>query len=455
MTPEKSTFASIRFGFGIAVDAPPPAGAQALLDHVLGPDSIVGKYPVRKFERQMREEVAVNRLRKAVKSGDVGAEQKFKLAQQASRDVYQRDVLTNVIRPLVSKDGFRERLVRFWADHFTIIAKGRVLRNTATSYVEEAIRPYITGSFSDLLRSAATHPVMLIFLDQVLSVGPNSRAGLKRGKGLNENLAREILELHTLGVGGAYTQTDVREFAELLTGLHFNRKNGFKFQPHRAEPGAETVLGKSYGSDTRAKIGDIYQALDDIAHHPDTARHISRKLAVHFVSDDPDQGLIDHITRAFSASGGNLPVAYAAMLEHPAAWQNFGRKAKQPFDYIVSGLRAMGVGADKLMSLNRREYRLYLTAPMQVMGQTYQHPGGPDGWPEDMDNWITPQGMAARIQWALLTTQALAQVRDPQEFARFALRDAVGNGLLRAVGAAESRLEGMALVLASPQFNRR
>ncbi len=455
MNVKVSTLSAIRFGYGFRPDAPPPANAGDLMAQLRGPDHITTELPIANFQVRVQERRALGRLKRAAKTGDSEAVAAEKKARQKAGRGIQKDFVTTLLRPIVSPDGFRERLVQFWADHFTIVAKGKGLRFLVSSYIEDIIRPGITGRFSDLLRGAATHPVMMTYLDQIISVGPNSPFGIEKGRGLNENLAREILELHTLGVHGGYTQGDVRQFAELLTGLHFNRKTGFRFLPKLAEPGAETVLGHSYGSDAPATLDDIYAVLDDLATHPDTARHLSQKLAVHFISDDPDPGLVNHMAGVFAASDGDLLATYAAMLEHPAAWEGFGDKAKQPFDYMVSALRALGVDIELIKALPTRSKRLYLSAPLLVMGQPYHRPGGPDGWPEAAQDWITPQGLAARIQWAMAIINALGQERDPQDFARSALGDAAGSRLLQALGGSESRLEGMALVLASPAFNRR
>jgi uncharacterized protein (DUF1800 family) len=295
---------------------------------------------------------------------------------------------------------------------------------------------------------------MLLFLDQIQSIGPNSKIGKKKSRGLNENLAREILELHTLGVGGTYRQKDVRQFAELLTGLFYNFRKGFSYRAKAAEPGAETVLGKSYGG-KKGQLDDIYQVLDDLALHPDTARHIARKLVVHFVSDTPDPGLVNHVAAAFEDSQGDLMAVYAALLEHPQAWENSGQKAKQPFDFMASSLRALGVEPEALDNMSIRNSLPYFQAPLQVMGQPWLEPSGPDGWPEAMQDWITPQGLAARIQWALAAAGLWSRNTEPVDFAKTALGDRADENLLRLIGFAESRVEGVALVLASPEFNRR
>jgi uncharacterized protein (DUF1800 family) len=179
----------------------------------------------------------------------------------------------------------QERLAFFWGDHFTARGKVSVMKRATSPYVESAIRPHVAGYFSDMLKAVIAQPVMLQYLDQKTSVGPESVAGKKKENGLNENFARELLELHTLGVGGPYSQADVTELAELLTGLTYSQDGVFGFRGEFAQPGAETVLGQSYGGGTAA-LSDVHAALDDLARHPATARHLAQKMAVHFVPID-------------------------------------------------------------------------------------------------------------------------------------------------------------------------
>ncbi|MFQ5437296.1 MAG: DUF1800 family protein [Paracoccaceae bacterium] len=454
MTVSFTTQAEIRFGYGRSGSVRAPGDVGDMLTGVSGPDEIAARFPVPSFARSV--EVARNhrRLRRARKKKEPGAAQAFKLANVDALRGAAGELRASLIRPLVSPNGFRERLVRFWADHFTVSARKPGLRFVANAFVEDAIRPHIGGSFQALLRKVETHPAMLVYLDQVSSVGPNSKIGRKRNRGLNENLAREIIELHTLGVGGNYRQHDVRQFAKLLTGLAYTFRHGFKFRPAAAEPGAEIVLGKEYGGDP-AKLGDIHAALDDLAHHPDTARHIARKLAVHFVSDRPEDALVAHVEAAFNETGGDLLATYEALLEHPAAWEGFGLKARQPFDFIVAAMRAMDVDPERIANLALQPTRLFFAAPLRVMGQPFLQAAGPDGWPEGIEDWITPQGLAARIQWALIATNALGRMIDPTKLAQTALAEAFSPELLKVTARAESRLEGMALVFASPEFNRR
>lgn len=454
MTTHFQTMAAIRFGYGLSQADSPPASVDDMLSRLRGPDRMAAAWPIAPFAQRARESLNFRLLRKSFRNSPDAGKKAVRKAYRKMFGGLMGDMRATVLRAMDGHDAFRERLVRFWADHFTVIGRGKGLRFVTTAYVEDAIRPNITGRFADLLKAADMHPAMLIFLDQTSSVGPDSPIGRRSGKGLNENLAREIMELHTLGVGAAYTQRDVRQFARLLTGLYYNFRTGSSFRAAAAEPGAETVLGQSYGGGP-ASVADIEAAFDDLARHPATARHIATKLAVHFVSDTPDPALVDHVAAVFSRSDGDLMATYAALLEHPAAWRKPGEKARQPFDFVVASLRALDVPAKHVAALSAARTRLLLAAPMEAMGQPWQRPNGPDGWPEEMDYWITPQGLAARIEWALLLAGRMGGAVRQQELARTALGTLSDTRMIEVVSAAESRREGIALVLASPEFNRR
>lgn len=323
-------------------------------------------------------------------------------------------------------------------------------------YIETAIRPHISGRFEDILIAAVTHPLMLHFLDQDKSIGPNSLVGQKKGgsAGLNENLAREILELHTLGVTGPYGQDDVRQLAEALTGLRWRNESGMRYTPRRAEPGAEVILGKWYGSQ-QGTLDDIFAILGDLARHPATARHISQKLAVHFVSDTPAPSLVAKMERAYLDTKGELMAVYHAMLNHPDAWRSEGGNAKQPVAFMGSALRALALNHKDAADWNAKFVGNKLLIPLQTMGQSWQDPSGPDGWAEEDAQWITPQGMAARLQWSLRLPEVLGRdIPDPREFVVAALGPDAPERVKFAAQAAESRREGVALVLMSPAFQR-
>jgi len=452
---QRDTTARIRFGLGVGGPAGPTT-PEAMLARLGQPDAMLARHPKVGFDEAVAATAEMRAATRDVRAGVEGAADTRRRWARWLNDAAVRGFASDLARMLDAEDAFRERLAWFWADHFTVRFPNSNLRPATGAYLDEVIRPGLTGRFADLLKAAVIHPAMLIYLDQVTSFGPNSRLGLRRGRGLNENLAREVLELHTLGVDAAYSQTDVRELAELFTGLTFTLNEGFRFRRSRAEPGAETVLGRSYGGDGPARLRDIHAALDDLARHPATATHIARKLAVHFVADAPDPDLVAQMAQAFQAHDGDLMRVYAAMLDHPAAWQGFGAKIKQPLDYMASTLRVLGVDGAAVRGMEIRQLRTRLMRPLTRMGQPFQSAPGPDGWPEDAAAWITPQGLAERLDFAMRAVRRPhGAPTDPMAFARAALADAAGAKLLWAVGAAETRREAAALVLASAEFNRR
>lgn len=445
MAQSPHTIAAIRYGFGFRPGQMPPGSADALLASLKAKPMTGDAIGTRvKLARAYRKASKVER-----ETGD-GAE-RMRLRRQI-RLMVAGDFRAELSRAFEAQNGFEERLLRFWADHFTVAGKNLALVLFGGDLPQTALRPHLTGRFADMLFAAITHPGMLIYLDQVSSVGPNSRVGQRRNRGLNENLAREVLELHTMGVNAGYLQRDVTELAELLTGLSVD-EGGMLFRTRIAEPGSEEVLGKRYGSDP--SLANIRDVLEDIARHPDTARHLATKLVRHFVSDKPDARLVEHVANAYRQNDGSLMAAYTALLEHPAGWGDLGGKVKQPFDYIVSSLRALALSPTDLTDGDMRKQRGRLFQPMQTMGQPRLRPAGPDGWPEDAAHWITPAGMAARIAWVHGLASKFGVDLDPRRFLDASLGDAASPALRAAVAGSEVKWEGVALALASPEFNRR
>lgn len=453
--------AEIRFGTGLSPKVAPPRSADQMLNRLVGPDTYGQAYPYPKFSqiepslatfrdaRLARRDAETEAAEDAARSVEMG------LNDQAN-SLFRTGLMTTMTRAIETRDGLRERLVRFWADHFTVVAQRFSFKHFVAAYVEETIRPNITGQFEDLLIAAVTHPMMVSYLNQNQSVGPNSERGLARGQGLNENLAREILELHSLGVGGSYSQTDVRQLAELLTGLTYRTEDGRAFYHSWAEPGAETVLGKTYGSDEKAQFDDIEEALRDIARHPDTAKHIATKLAVHFVSDDPDPDLVGQMEAAFLATQGNLAAVVAAMLDHRAAWAPELTKAKPPIGFLETAFRAFGLPAQTLLDFNDRDKVRHVLRPLGRMGQQWEAPIGPDGFPEKDTAWLTPQGLASRVDWAFQHPRTLfEELPDPRDFVITALGSRATPEVLFAAKAAETRKDGIGLILSSAPFQRR
>ena len=454
-------FAEIRFGCGLSPVVAPAESPQAMLAGLRAPDEMAEQFPIESFDDFRPRMIASTKLRNARRRarGTPQAEtlrKEHNLLKKAAREAMAVWFGQTMLRRAYTPSGFRERLVYFWSDHFTARGKAGVIQRATSPYIEEAIRPHFGGRFADLLIAAVTHPVMQQFLDQDRSAGPNSPRALKSGgkQGLNENLAREVLELHTLGVGGPYAQDDVRELAELFTGMSFQPAVGFKFRKDQVEPGAETVLGVTY-PDT-ANMDPIRQVLTDLARHPATARHIARKLAVHFVSDSPAPELVGHLEAVYLESEGDLMAVYAALLDHPAAWEQPFGNVKLPVDFVASALRALAVPPSAIQGLKEIQTRGWFLNPMTLMGQRWQQPIGPDGWAEEDAEWITPQGLAARVQWAMSTPQRLFQtLPDPREFVGFALGSHAPGEVVFAAGAAESRSEAIGLVLSAPRFQRR
>lgn len=451
--------AAIRFGEGLSPRVAPAGSIAELMGQLQGPDLAAQAFPIPVLSDLYGSFSDVSRLQKAARRGRKGPDadelsKDFKAARRALNLRLQGAFGPLMSRSVSSTQPFRERLTRFWADHFTVVGKNNLTRNAVPSYIEEVIRPHISGRFAQMLKAAVTNPMMLDYLDQHISVGPNSRAAKGR-RGLNENLARELLELHTLGVDGSYTQVDVRQLAELLTGLGIELSKGFVFRPKIVEPGAEVVLDKTYGGGPPA-LDDILAFLDDVALHPDTARHIAWKLAVHFTSDTPDAGMVAQMADSYLATGGELAAVYQVMLEHPFAWASFGQKVKQPVDFITSALRVLDVPAITLRKMNRTKRAAYVLTPMTAMGQQLYRPTGPDGWAEEAEAWVTPQGLAARIQWSMSAPSAFYRsLPDPRDFVVAALGDVADAKVEFAARAAETRREGVGLVLASPAFQRR
>ena len=359
---------------------------------------------------------------------------------------------------------FFERLTHFWGNHFTVSAAKPESIATVASFDRDVARRHATGRFSDLLVASSTHPAMLVYLDNVFSVGPNSfiaqhpdvlpPALQSRMKGINENLAREVLELHTLGARSGYTQADVTSFAKILTGWLIVRPGRpetgqgetglFHFQPYAHEPGEQMVLGKTY---SQPGVDQGMAALGDLTRHPATAQHIGFKLARHFVADDPPPALVDRLARTYRDTDGDVKSIMIALVNDPQAWRPDGAKFKPPEDYVVSAVRALGgppMKGEALLALFDR------------MGQKPYFAGGPDGWADVEANWIGPDPIWKRIEWAAETSRSMGSAGvDPADVALAALGPGVSPQTLQAIKLAESPAQGLAIFLASAEFQRR
>ncbi|MGJ8547129.1 MAG: DUF1800 domain-containing protein [Sulfitobacter sp.] len=457
-TPE---FAERRFGYGLSPHVAAPLSSAAMLAGLSAPDVMAQRFPIEGFDAFRARMIEATELRKKRrKAGGTPAEEKLrkreKRLQARARKAKIEWFFATLNRRIHGTQNFRERLVYFWADHFTALGKGGVLRRATSPYVEDAIRPHIAGNFADLLKSAVTHPLMVHYLDQNRSVGPDSKRAIKANgtMGLNENLAREVLELHTLGVNGPYRQEDVQQLAKLLTGLTYSAQDGAKFRKDFAQPGAEKVLGKSYGP--KPGMQPIHRVLEDLALHPATARHVAQKLAVHFVADTPDPALVTHLEKTYLFHEGALLPVYEALLDHPATWAAPAANMRHPVEFVSAALRALAPPDASFAALEERDVNGMFFTPMMRMGQLWQQPNGPDGWAEADADWITPQGIAARLDWAMrVPVKLLPDLPDPRIFVTDALGSAPPASASFAASAAESRAEAIGLVLMSPAFQRR
>ena len=399
------------------------------------------------------------------------AQAAFDARRESRRDLVQetaREFAARADLAATTPDGFAERWALFWANAFTVSATKFQSGIFIGPYEREAIRPHVFGRFEDLVLAAESHPAMLTYLDQAQSVGPNSVAGQRRNAGLNENLAREILELHTLGTDGGYTQADVTELARALTGwsIPTNRvrggqgqgqgrrgrraaalaepesENGFVFRAIIHEPGTRTVLGKTYaggGADQGRAI------LRDLANAPQTARRLSHNLARHFVADEPPPALVQKLEAAWTSSRGDLAQVARALIEAPEAWEPQGSKIKTPYEFIVSTHRALGTRPQRPQPLQQA---------LIQMGQPAFSAPSPEGWPDTAADWAGPDALVKRLNWAKTVGDRAAET-DADAVAAAALGPRLGERSRLAIARAESRAEALTLFLMSPEFQRR
>ena len=360
------------------------------------------------------------------------------------RQLFLNEARARIDAALTAEIGFVERLVWFWSNHFCVNQDKTVM---AGAYEREAIRPHVLGRFSDMLLAAEGHPAMLIYLDNAQSIGPNSVAGINRDKGLNENLAREILELHTLGVRTVYTQDDVTNFAKVLTGWTIlptvsNPDHGGEFVYLRRahEPGEQSVVGKTY-PDAGTEQGRA--VLEDLARHPATAKHVATKMACHFIADDPPPALVDRLTQRFLDTDGDLKEMATVLIASPEAWEPEQSKIKRPSEWIVAALRATGLSGDIAR----------ITGGMALLGQPLWRPPAPKGFSDDNAAWL--DGLAQRLDIANTFAQRVGEKLDAGAVADTALGPLASAETRRAVANAESKPQALTFLLMAPEFQRR
>jgi len=483
-----------RFGLGARADDTPPAAPKAWLLAQLEhyeprppawadqPDSLALSSELQQQRRQLREQ----RQRNPAEAGGASpaSTQGDQLGASAStakkdtdaerkairvdiRNRYRSAVNARVTSALTTPTPFIERLVHFWANHFAVSTEKPTVAALAGSFEAEAIRPHVLGRFEDMLVAVERHPAMQLFLDQTRSVGPDSMAALRaavrdpqRRRGLNENLAREIMELHTLGVRSGYSQSDVTEFARALTGWSVANTplsagasgmsgsapaapGAFVFRDALHEPGVRTVMGRRY--DQRGEEQAL-AILHDLATAPATAQHIGSKLARHFIADAPPAGASEKLANAFQASGGDLPSVYRALLDMHEAWSPAAVKFKTPWEWAVSSMR--GLGWQDLGKLQ--------AAPLFAqLGQPVWRPGSPSGYDDIAASWAAPDALVRRVELAQRFAARVGDRLDARALGQVLLPGSLGAPTAVAIARAESASTAIALLLVSPDFQRR
>lgn len=470
--------AANRFGLGRRYDDPAIGDAKAWLTRQLGdydpaPAALTGlagraaiatAYVEYREDRQaMRREAAETPMSEAEQGMDPELR---RLSRSAIRRHYVEAAAARLTAAIATPTPFPERLVHFWANHFAVSADKQTVIGFVGNYENEAIRPHIMGKFADLLIAAVRHPAMLLYLDQAQSFGPDStfatrvrNRGNRQAPGLNENLAREILELHTLGVRAGYTQADVTGFAKALTGLTvagLGRGAGQRLMPADAEPGAtvfiaplhepgaQTVLGRRYDA---AGAGQAEAILRDLAVHPATARHIAIKLARHVTADDPPAALVDRLAADFLKSGGDLSSLYNTLIASPEPWTPAPTLFKSPWDWTVSMLRAL-----KIPALGERQN---VAAMFTQLGQPIWRPGSPAGYDDKVATWAGSAGLMQRVELASRIAGRIGDRADARQLAPLVLADALTPATGQAIARADSPGQGIAMLFASPEFLRR
>lgn len=451
MSLPQAVIATRRFGLGAR-----PGELASLADDPRGwlIDQIGNAAPLAGIQPSPQRVVALAESRQELrdmKQANAKSTDAFAQLKARRRDLYLGDVAVRLRAATDSDAPFAERWARFWSNHFAVSITRPIVSGLAAPFEAEAIRPHAFGNFADLTLAVVRHPAMLIYLDNAQSIGPNSRLGRRRNAGLNENLARELMELHTLGVGGGYGQDDVRALANILTGWtvahpgsiarHLGvAPGGFGFAAIAHEPGVKVVLGKRY-----AESGEDegIAAIRDLCAHPATARHLAGKIARHFLADDPPPAAVAALERELVASGGDLSAVARRLVALPASWSLPMTKARPPEEWLIAMRRAFAV-EDEVPALK-------VVAGLQQLGQLPFAAPSPAGWPEDSAGWLGPEALMARLDFASAAARRIHVARPAALVDQILGPDAAEESRFQ-VERAPSAADAAALLLVSPEF---
>ena len=466
----QTEIAVLRFGLGAkpgdlaAAAGDPRAWLKA---QIQGAAPLASDSPLARSDQIFAGLLAAREQRRQMKAAaaQAGDTQVANVIREAYQPHYRAQVLARAQSAALTTRPFAERLVHFWSNHFAVSADKGVVFGLAGTLENEAIRPNVGGRFVDLLTAVEQHPAMIAFLDNQYSVGKDSMASRfasrrvdtgrnpgTRQLGINENLAREILELHTLGVNGGYSQADVTSFAQVITGWSIGGGKGrlaggepgrFYFRENLHQPGAKVLLGKTY---TEEGIRQGEAVLADLSRRPETARFIATKLVRHFIADDPPPAAVARVAHVFLKSGGDLPQVYAALIESPEGWQADARKFKTPEDFAFSTWRSLNVSPTQPEEVVRT---------FELLGQRQYTPGSPAGWPDISKSWDGSDALMHRVLWASRVGAKYESGVEPAELAASSLGAYARPETLTALRRATSSGQAVALLLMSPEFQRR
>ena len=469
-SPLAAAIAAHRFGLGEAsldVVSPDPAG---WLIAQIGPADPAKGNGLLGTAAALENVAAEQRARRAARAAPPMPGASSVDADFASfyRETIVADARSRLLTAAATTRPFAERLQLFWANHFTVSQAKGSARGLVGAFERDAIRPHIAGNFEALLWASTTHPAMLRYLDNTQSAGPHSRVVAREARraarmdegprvsGLNENLAREVLELHTLGADSArgahpvYTQADVTAFARVLTGWRLPAQAADTdrlFDPNWHEPGSKTLLGRTYPEGPDA----LRMVVHDLAQHPATARFVATKLARHFVADDPPPALVERLAASYLRSRADLPTVYRELIGSPEAWQAQSAKLKTPEEFVLSSARVLRIdqrvfdrpqgGADVL--------------GIGALGQRVQAAPSPAGWSDRADDWLGPDAVWKRVEWSTRTANRMGSRIDARQLAAQSLGPLLSADTRTQIERAADGPQALALLLMAPEFQRR
>jgi len=409
-------------------------------------DDIFIAYAKFKKQKKVMEQQQKQTQSTPVQAPDENKKQS-KMIKQAARKTHVKMNAAFLKQAIASEHSVSWRLLDFFSNHFSVSSSGRLMVGLSPTLEREAIAPNLLGNFADMLLAVEQHPAMLVYLNNEKSFGPNSRMAKKRKIGLNENLAREIMELHTLGVDGPYNQSDVVELAKAITGWSVKRPKkehgtGFVFRAYGHEPGARKLLGQTY---SQQGIKQGQQILRDLAMHPSTANYVCSKIVHHFVSENAPQSLIEKMKKTWLNNQGNIKKVMLTLFSAEEAWLQSPQKFKTPREFVISTYRALAPN-----KINDRS----LFNSLNNLGQMPFNAGSPAGFSDDESDWLGASALMARVEWSSLISAQLKRINAEQVMVT-ALGNSISQNTYQMVMRAESRQQASTLLLMSPEFQRR